>query len=223
MNYLYCCGGLLHYLIDGREIRRSIDIVYLLKFLTVKLLLLDNHDSFTFNLLQIIREWGKCSCTVLKAEQLINYDIRDFDKLMISPGPGLPHETPLLLQTIGKAVGHLSVLGVCLGHQAIACYFGGKLRKAKTICHGEVSEVKLTSIISPVFRSIPGRFDVGRYHSWVVDPNDYGSGMQVTAITKNGTIMALQHQHLPVYGVQFHPESIMTPYGAQIVQNWLNM
>lgn len=142
---------------------------------------------------------------------------------MISPGPGLPQETPLLFQTIGTAAGRLSILGVCLGHQALACYFGGKLRKAKTICHGEVSEVRLTSIDSPVFKYIPNRFEVGRYHSWVVDPKYLGTGIEVTATTQDGTIMALQHKDMSVYGVQFHPESIMTPLGSQIVRNWLNL
>lgn len=203
--------------------RSNSDSIYLQKIPDMKLLLLDNHDSFTFNLLQIIREWGKCTCTVLKSEQLINYDINDFDKLMLSPGPGLPQEAPSLLQTIGQAAGHLSILGVCLGHQAIACYFGGKLQKAKTICHGQISEVRLTSVSSPVFKTIPDRFDVGRYHSWVVDPKACGKGIEITAVTRDGTIMAIQHQQMSVYGFQFHPESVMTPLGAQIVRNWLNL
>jgi len=198
-------------------------IVSLPEIYRMKLLILDNHDSFTFNLVQIVREWGKCNYSVASVDQLLNIDINSFDKVLISPGPGLPDDNPRLNQAIGQAYQRLSILGVCLGHQAIACYFGGKLKKARTICHGESSEVRLGYYSSPIFKLLPKEFNVGRYHSWVVDPKNHGSDLQITAITGNGTIMALQHASLPIYGVQFHPESVMTPHGVRIVRNWLNL
>lgn len=195
----------------------------LLSFSSMKLLVFDNHDSFTYNLVQIIREWGKCSYSVLTSEKLINIDIMDFDKMLVSPGPGLPSDNPRLMAAIKQASLKMPVLGVCLGHQAIAEAFGGKLVRAKSIYHGEDSLVVVEPCGSELFKGLPGRFSVGRYHSWVVDPRFPSVDLSVTARTEDGTIMALQHKKLPVFGVQFHPESIMTPLGAKLVRNWLEL
>lgn len=189
----------------------------------MKLLIFDNHDSFTYNLVQIIREWGKCSFDVVADEQFINLDLNDYDKILLSPGPGLPAESLRLLTVIPQCAGRMPIMGVCLGHQAIAVAFGGQLQRARRVVHGEVSLAKKTGISSPLFRGIPDEFEVGRYHSWTVDPSKPGSDIQVTAETADGTIMALQHRTLPVFGVQFHPESVMTPLGAKIVRNWLEL
>lgn len=195
----------------------------LLETILMKLLIFDNHDSFTYNLVQIVDEWGKCSYTITTGEQIINLDVTDYDKLLISPGPGLPSESLRLFSVLQSVVGKMPVLGVCLGHQAIAEYFGGKLLNTRDVFHGQVSDIGLTMYKSPIFKGLPERFPVGRYHSWVVDRELPGTGIQITAVTFEGTVMAIQHETLPIYGVQFHPESVMTPDGGRIVRNWLEL
>lgn len=207
-----------------KQINVAIDYICpLLETILMKLLIFDNHDSFTYNLVQIVDEWGKCSYTVITGEQIINLDVNDYDKLLISPGPGLPTESLRLFSVLQSVVGKMPVLGVCLGHQAIAEYFGGKLLNTRDVFHGQVSDIGLTIYKSPIFKGLPERFPVGRYHSWVVDREQPGKGIQITAVTFEGTVMAIQHETMPIYGVQFHPESVMTPDGGRIVRNWLEL
>jgi len=187
----------------------------------MNVLLIDNFDSFTYNLAQLLEESGKCSFEIRKIDDLSLKDIESFDKILISPGPGLPEEKPFLLELIRYFAPQKSILGICLGHQAIAMAFGAKLMHLQVIKHGETSSVVRTKVVSPIFRNLPEDLDGGRYHSWVVDPETLPSCLKITALSEEGHIMAVQHKEYEVYGLQFHPESILTPFGNTLIGNWL--
>ena len=187
----------------------------------MKVLLIDNYDSFTYNLVQILREL-KVSFEVHKNDVLDIASIERFDKIILSPGPGLPEESGDLLKIIAVFASKKPLLGVCLGHQAIALHFGAELIQLPHVKHGIKSSL---SIISPgiLFRNIPNSISVGKYHSWQVSESNFPSCLQITARDENNGIMAYEHTSLPIYGVQFHPESIMTEYGDQIMANFLGI
>lgn len=187
----------------------------------MKVLLIDNFDSFTYNLAQLLEESGKCSFEIRKIDNLSLKDIEPFDKILISPGPGLPEEKPILLELIKHFSHRKSILGICLGHQAVAMAFGAKLKNLQHIKHGESSAVRKTTVSCPLFSHLPDTFEGGRYHSWVVDSATLTESMQVTALCEDGHIMGIQHRNYPVFGLQFHPESILTPTGKILIDNWL--
>ncbi|PKP32329.1 MAG: aminodeoxychorismate/anthranilate synthase component II [Bacteroidetes bacterium HGW-Bacteroidetes-17] len=182
-------------------------------------LIIDNYDSFTYNLVHLVKEIGVIP-DVIRNDKFCLEEVAKYDKIMLSPGPGVPHDAGLLKQVIKEFASSKSIFGVCLGQQAIAEVFGGTLINLEQVYHGVVTEIEVV-VNDYIFGQIPQRFMAGRYHSWVVDPN-LPSELETIAIDANGQIMALKHKTYDVRGVQFHPESIMTPNGKQIIQNFLN-
>lgn len=185
------------------------------------ILIIDNYDSFTYNLVHLVNELG-LECEVWRNDQFAIEDVDAFDKIILSPGPGIPSEAGLLLDVIAKYAPTKSIFGVCLGQQAIAEVFGGSLYNLNQPMHGIATPIKVTDGDEELFAGLPDSFKVGRYHSWVVSGNDLPDSLQVTAIDEaDNSIMALKHKQYDVRGVQFHPESILTDYGKEMMQNWL--
>jgi anthranilate synthase component 2 len=194
----------------------------------MRLLLLDNHDSFSWNLVELLRRTGKVNVNILTPEAFRITDLDQYDRVIFSPGPGLPDEQPVMFDILKKAEAlscqgkkPLKIFGVCLGLQAIAVHFGGKLFNLPRVVHGQPRALKILHPGHPLFCGIPDGCEIGLYHSWAVDPVTLPGCLELLATTPDGTIMALAHSSLPVTGVQFHPESIMTPLGAQMIGNWL--
>jgi anthranilate synthase component 2 len=186
----------------------------------MKILIIDNYDSFTYNLVHLVNELG-LQCEVWRNDQFKLEDVDAFTHIILSPGPGIPSEAGLLLQVIEKYASTKSMFGVCLGQQAIAEVFGGKLYNLPQPMHGIATPIKVTDTNEPLFVSLPDTFKVGRYHSWVVE-NQLPDVLAITAIDeKDGSVMALKHKEYNVRGVQFHPESVLTEYGREMMQNWL--
>lgn len=184
----------------------------------MNILVIDNYDSFTFNLVHYLEELD-CTVTVKRNDQFSLDEVVGFDKIVLSPGPGIPDEAGLLKAVIKKYAKTTPMLGVCLGHQAIAEVFGGTLTNLSTVFHGVASEITVIQD-DPLFKDLPNRFDVGRYHSWVVN-KPLPEGLVLLAEEENGQVMAFKHDTYPVYGVQFHPESVLTPNGKQLLKNWV--
>lgn len=188
----------------------------------MKILVFDNYDSFTYNLVHLVEQISAVKVDVCRNDAIPLERMKQYDKIILSPGPGVPQEAGLLLPLIKEYAATKSILGVCLGHQAIGEAFGGKLTNLSSVFHGVALPVVVDeSAKSPLFEGLPPRFDVGRYHSWVVDEKDFPACLNVTARDENGFIMALAHRTYDVQGVQFHPESVLTPLGASIIRNWL--
>lgn len=186
-----------------------------------KILIIDNYDSFTYNLVHLVNEIG-LPCEVWRNDQFNIDDVDAFDKIILSPGPGIPSEAGLLLEVIEKYAATKSIFGVCLGQQAIAEVFGGTLYNLKQPMHGIATPITVTDEQEKLFTGLPHSFNVGRYHSWVVDEKSIPDVLTVTAIDEvDNSAMALRHKHYDVRGVQFHPESILTEYGKEMMQNWL--
>lgn len=186
----------------------------------MKIVIIDNYDSFTYNLSHLIKELG-ADVTVLRNDCFQIGELERFDKIVLSPGPGIPEEAGLLLDVIRNYAGRKPILGVCLGEQAIGEVFGGKLTNLSTVYHGIQSPVTIT-VDDYIFDQLPREISVGRYHSWVVDTDGFPDCLEITAVSKEGYIMALRHRNYDIRGIQFHPESILTPDGKQMMQNWLN-
>ena len=191
----------------------------------MKILVFDNYDSFTYNLVHVVEKIIHGKVDVYRNDKISLEKVNDYDKIIISPGPGLPSESGLLLPLIKEYASSKSILGVCLGQQAIAESFGGKLINLQTVYHGVATKIKInekrTQSENDIFKSLPNELEVGRYHSWIVDKEDFPEELEITAEDENGYIMALRHKKLDVQGVQFHPESVLTPDGEKIMQNWL--
>ena len=185
-----------------------------------KILIVDNYDSFTYNLYHLIRELGCNDVEVIRNDKIEMQEVDRFDKIVLSPGPGIPSEAGQLLSVIREYAPKKSMLGVCLGHQAIAEVFGATLKNMDEVHHGISTPIK-TVAPDPLFKGLPSTFEVGRYHSWVVSPIQFPTELRITAIDDAGAIMALRHATLPVHGIQFHPESVLTPNGREIINNWL--
>lgn len=188
-----------------------------------KILLLDNYDSFTYNLLHLLRELGEKNVDVIRNDQLTLEDVESYTHILLSPGPGIPSEAGLL-QPIIRAYkdSGKSILGICLGHQAIAEVFGATLTNLDMVHHGIQSKIEVVSD-ADLFQGVSPTPEVGRYHSWVVNPESVPECIEVTAISTEKEIMALRHASLPIYGMQFHPESVLTPEGKKMMQNWLSL
>ncbi len=189
--------------------------------LKMKVVIIDNYDSFTYNLAHLVKELG-AECTVWRNDQFSLDQLESFDKIILSPGPGIPSEAGLLLKVITTYAGAKPMLGVCLGHQAIAEAFGGKLTNLKEVYHGVATPCSLLGN-DPIFEGLPEKIEVGRYHSWVVDHHDFPDCLEITAESDDGNIMGLKHRSYDIHGIQFHPESVLTPKGKIIVSNWLNL
>lgn len=187
----------------------------------MNILLLDNYDSFTYNLSQMIEQIIGKTITIIQNDKIQLSEVENFDKIVLSPGPGIPSEAGKLLDVIQKYAKNKPILGICLGHQAIAEAFGGTLINTKKVTHGEATETKILKETSILFRNIPQNFKVGRYHSWVVNGQTIPDELEITAIDFEGNIMACEHRKYPIYSVQFHPESILTPLGRIILGNFI--
>ena len=186
-----------------------------------KILVFDNYDSFTYNLVQMIEQIIGEKIDVFRNDQIPLEDIEKYDKIILSPGPGIPEEAGILLELIKKYAPTKSIFGVCLGQQAIAEAFGGSLINLSEIYHGvatESNQIKEHSI----FKNLPKTLEVGRYHSWAVNPENFPEELEITSIDNNGMIMSLKHKTYDVHAVQYHPESILTPKGREILENFLN-
>ncbi|MFI5161185.1 MAG: anthranilate synthase component II [Sphingobacteriales bacterium] len=188
-----------------------------------KILIIDNYDSFTYNLVHLVNEIG-LECDVWRNDKFKIEDVDAYSHIILSPGPGIPSEAGLLLEVIKKYAPTKSIFGVCLGQQAIAEAFGGKLYNLSRPMHGIATPIKVTDSNEKLFTGLPQSLKVGRYHSWVVDRNGLPDVLTVTAIDEqDNSIMALRHQQYDVRGVQFHPESVLTEYGKALMQNWLGI
>jgi anthranilate synthase component 2 len=187
-----------------------------------RILVFDNYDSFTYNLVHLVEKILHQKVEVFRNDQIPLEQVKDYDKIILSPGPGIPEEAGLLLPLIKEYAASKSILGVCLGHQAIGEAFGGKLTNLSTVYHGVATNIQIDmSKKAPLFEGLPAEIEVGRYHSWVVKDEGFPKDLEITARDENNFIMALQHKKYDVQGVQFHPESVLTPVGEQIVRNWL--
>lgn len=191
----------------------------------MKTIIIDNYDSFTYNLAHLVKELG-AEVDVLRNDKFRLEELEPYDKIILSPGPGIPEEAGLLLDVIRTYAGRKPMLGVCLGEQAIGQAFGGKLVNLSDVFHGVQTEIGIRdegiSLEEDyIFRGLPERIPVGRYHSWVVDTENFPEVLAVTAVSPEGQIMALKHREYDIHGIQFHPESVLTPDGKTIVGNWL--
>ena len=186
----------------------------------MKILVFDNYDSFTYNLVQIIEQIVGSEVDVFSNDKNALEDIEKYDKIILSPGPGIPEEAGILLDVIKKYAPTKSIFGVCLGQQAIAEAFGGSLINLSEIYHGVATEATRTNE-HKIFNNLPETLEVGRYHSWAVNPDDFPTELEITSVDKNGMIMSLKHKTYDVHAVQYHPESILTPDGKQILENFL--
>lgn len=191
----------------------------------MKILVFDNYDSFTYNLVHLVEKIIPGKVDVFRNDQLPLEQVKQYDKIILSPGPGIPSEAGLLLPLIREYAPTKPLLGVCLGHQAIGEAFGGKLVNLSTVYHGVATPVRIrnerSSAKNKLFNNLPDELIVGRYHSWVVSDEGFPDELEVTARDENNYIMGLQHSRYDVQGVQFHPESVLTPRGEDILRNWL--
>ena len=187
----------------------------------MKVIIIDNYDSFTYNLAHLVKELG-ADVTVWYNDCFKLSQIAAFDKILLSPGPGLPSEAGLLLDVIRVYADSKSILGVCLGHQAIAEVYGGGLLNLPNVYHG-IASMGTHLGNDPIFTGLPEQITMGRYHSWVVNRADFPDILDITALSNDGQIMGLKHKHYDLHGIQFHPESILTPQGRVIIRNWLEI
>lgn len=186
-----------------------------------KILVVDNYDSFTFNLVHLLQECGM-DCTVIRNDKFNIEEVAAYDKILLSPGPGIPKEAGLLMDVIRTYGASKSILGICLGQQAIAEVYGGKLFNLKKPVHGTATPLQVLKSEEPLFKDLPERFRIGRYHSWAVAHEQFPEELEVTAVDDEGVIMALSHKTYDVRGLQFHPESVLSEHGKRMIANWLN-
>lgn len=193
----------------------------------MKILVFDNYDSFTYNLVHLVEMILPIKVDVFRNDQLPLENVKAYDKIILSPGPGIPEEAGLLLPLIREYAATKCILGVCLGHQAIGQAFGGTLTNLSSVYHGIATPIKVNEMgiksdrKGALFNGLPDTIEVGRYHSWVVDKKGFPDELEITAEDEQGYIMALQHKTYDVQGVQFHPESVLTPVGKELMTNWL--
>jgi anthranilate synthase component 2 len=186
----------------------------------IKIIIIDNYDSFTYNLSHLLKELG-ADVTVVRNDKFRIKDLEQYDKIVLSPGPGIPSEAGLMLEAIKAYAGRKPILGICLGHQAIGEAFGAKLLNIGNVVHGVATPARLTAQ-DYLFEGLPNDIEVGRYHSWVVSDEDLPACLEVTSRSDDGYIMSLRHREYDVRGIQYHPESVLTPKGKEIINNWLN-
>ncbi|EDP95660.1 aminodeoxychorismate/anthranilate synthase component II [Kordia algicida OT-1] len=184
-----------------------------------KILVIDNYDSFTYNLVHYLEDLD-CDVTVKRNDQLTLEEVDAYEKIILSPGPGIPDEAGLLKPIIAEYAPTKSILGVCLGQQAIGEVFGGTLSNLSEVYHGVATQVEVSVDDESLFKGLPKNFEVGRYHSWIV-ANPLPESLEATSYDENGQIMSLRHKEYDVRGVQYHPESVLTPHGKQILENWV--
>jgi anthranilate synthase component II len=188
----------------------------------MKILVIDNYDSFTYNLVHYIENITGQKVDVYRNDEIKLEEIKVYDKILLSPGPGIPTESGICLDLIREYAPKKSILGVCLGHQAITEAFGGSLINLDKVYHGVSTPIDVITPENYLYQGIPARFDVGRYHSWVSNPNNFPSELTITAKDESGLIMGLSHKKYDVQGVQYHPESVLTQNGMKIMENWIS-
>jgi anthranilate synthase component 2 len=186
----------------------------------MKILVIDNYDSFTYNLVHALKKFEGVTVTVKRNDEIAEEEPNLYDKIVLSPGPGLPEEAGTLLSVIRNYAGKKPILGVCLGHQAIGESFGGILQNMNDVLHGIATPITIVAK-SYLFNNIPETFEAGRYHSWIVEKDSLPKVLEITSIDKEGRIMSFQHREFDIQGVQFHPESVLTPIGEKILENWV--
>lgn len=186
----------------------------------MKTVVIDNYDSFTYNLVHYIEEINGVRPVVLRNDEFELDTLEDFDIIILSPGPGLPEEANLLLPVLDRYTDSKIILGVCLGHQAIAIHYGGNLKILNKVYHGVSSEINILN--QDEIHKGYKKLNVGRYHSWVADKNQFPNELEITSIDEEGNIMSLKHKELPIYGVQYHPESVLTPEGKNLLNNFFS-
>ena len=187
----------------------------------MKIIIIDNYDSFTYNLAHLVKSLG-VEVDVVRNDKFSLDDLEKYDKIILSPGPGIPDEAGLTMQVLAHYADHKPILGVCLGHQAIGQYFGARLTNLTEVYHGVQAPIHIVHE-DFLFEGLPYKFVAGRYHSWVVDHEGFPNCLQITAESEEGQIMALRHKTLKVHGIQFHPESVLTPDGETIINNFLTL
>ena len=186
------------------------------------ILMIDNYDSFTYNLVHLIKELGfGTSLDVIRNDKISVEEVAQYDKILLSPGPGVPDDAGITKAVIEKYASEKSILGVCLGHQAIAEVFGATLYNMPKVLHGIETPIHVLDEKDKLFLNVPKETSACRYHSWAVRPEALGEALEITAEDENGEVMALRHKNFDVRGLQFHPESILTPEGKQMIKNWL--
>ncbi len=190
----------------------------------IKILVLDNYDSFTYNLVHLVKELGFGeNLDVCRNDKIALAEVSKYSKILISPGPGLPNESGIMMELIQKYAPQKSILGICLGHQGICESFGAKLFNMKEVVHGQSKFTEITDKDELLFKDLPTKFMTGRYHSWSVLENSIPENLQITAKSEDGIVMGVSHKKFSLKGLQFHPESILTEHGKTIINNWLNL
>lgn len=186
----------------------------------MKILVLDNYDSFTYNLVYIIRQLGYgTQMDIFRNDKITLEDVAVYDKILLSPGPGIPSEAGIMPELLKKYASQKDILGICLGHQAIGEAFGSELTNLSEVVHGLASEVKIEEDL--LFKGLPNTFKIGRYHSWVINESTLSPDLEVIARTPDNQIMGIRHKLYKVRGLQFHPESVLTEFGVEMMKNWL--
>lgn len=188
----------------------------------MRIVVIDNYDSFTYNLVYLLRDLGVKNLEIYRNDSYDSKVVEKADKLLFSPGPGIPSEAGDMLKLIKQYANQKSILGVCLGHQAIGEYFGAKLIQLNNVYHGVSTKININNQ-NPLFKGLGSSIVVGRYHSWVIDNQSLPNCLEIISEDENKLVMGIGHKSLPIYGVQFHPESIMTEQGADLIDNWLKL
>ncbi|MCK4346935.1 MAG: aminodeoxychorismate/anthranilate synthase component II, partial [Bacteroidales bacterium] len=186
----------------------------------MEVLVVDNYDSFTFNLVQVIKNYG-ANIKTIKAKNIIIDEVKFFDKILFSPGPGLPGDGSIMEEVLKHYESSKSILGVCLGHQAIGKYYGAELIQLKEVCHGRTRKINPTDKKNYLYNNLPVKLYAGLYHSWVISTLNFPDCLKITAMSEEGYIMSVAHNRFDINGIQYHPESIMTKFGQEIIFNWL--
>jgi anthranilate synthase component 2 len=186
-----------------------------------KVLILDNYDSFTYNLVHYVEANPDYEVDVFRNDKISIEDVGNYDTIILSPGPGLPKDAGILKEVIAKYATSKKILGVCLGMQAIGEVYGGSLTNLDNVFHGVASPITITDTSDLLYKGLPNSFDIGRYHSWVISNENFPKELTITSVEENGQIMSLKHKAHKLYGVQFHPESILTEHGKEIITNFL--
>ena len=185
------------------------------------IVIIDNYDSFTYNLVHYLDDLN-CSVSVFRNDEFELDELEKFDKILLSPGPGLPSEAGLLKEVIVKYATTKSILGICLGQQAIGEVFGGSLINLSKVYHGIASKVQIIVRDEPLFNGLENEIEVGRYHSWVISKENFPPDLEITSIDENGEVMSIRHKTYDIKGLQYHPESVLTPQGKKILENWIH-
>ena len=189
--------------------------------LCINILLIDNYDSFTYNIAHTVRSFPGSNLQIIEAGRIDLADINSFDKIIFSPGPDLPRPGNIMERVLNNYAGKKPILGICLGLQAIILFYGGRLKQLEEVVHGRKKVITKTCNYSKLFKDIPSSFEAGLYHSWVADPDCLPDSLVITAVSEDGRIMGIRHKQFDIEAVQFHPESIMTPSGGKMIENWI--